>query len=154
MRSAASPKGAIDFVSTIATARGVRDAAARVPSSASCRVDDRRFSAPYVSAEPTVRATKTLRGAAGRRWRIEWRRQLVPQLHFVAVGILGKQIGLTGYEFAVALDSASGRRHRHNRRLDVLGTPQPEAEVNDTARLAGVPRLVLEHDDIVSPRCL
>src|SRR5262249_11730875 len=90
-------------------------------------------------------------GGFGPRRRIDRRGQLIPDFDFVAVGIRREEVWLTRHEFPLLSDRAPGFLHRAGRRADVFGLLQPESKMGDAAGLAGVPRALLQHDDVARP---
>src|SRR6185503_18668113 len=84
------------------------------------------------------------------RFRIDLGRDLVPDLDFVAVGIVEEEVRLAGDELAALLDGSTRFPHDILRVLNVLRPLQTKSKVHHAARLSCLPRLALEDDHVAT----
>ena len=75
----------------------------------------------------------------------------MPDLDLVAVGIAAEHIRLAGAELAAAENLTAGALDRACGLVDVVRIHQAKAEMRDAAGTAGVPRLLLEDQDVPAP---
>ena len=68
--------------------------------------------------------------------------------HFVSVGVLAKQIGLTRAELDMTEYAAAGGLHRLQGFRDVLRSRQAKAEMSDTALSPGSGGCALEYENV------
>ena len=79
-----------------------------------------------------------------------WRRELlVPDLDFVAIGILHLYERIPRSKFASPKNSTAGTLDFGDREIDVGWRHQPEAKVRDAAEGSGIVGILLERNDVV-----
>ena len=86
--------------------------------------------------------------------RVDLRRRLEPDLHFVAVGVAEEDVGLARREVALADDLGAESIQVVERSPDRAGLDEPKAEVLDPASLPRRGALLLEDQDVPATRSL
>src|SRR2546427_10654184 len=82
--------------------------------------------------------------------RVHRSRQLVPDLHLVAIGIDEENVGLARHELTVVADRASRGPDGGQGASDVARPSQPEPEGHDAAAPSGLSGLALEHEHVAA----
>jgi len=100
-----------------------------------------------------VSPANSLTGLA-RLWFRSWvdgRRDFVPDLNVISVGVLEEHVRFSGNEVTRLCDRAPSGTYREPRLLDVHCALEPESKVRDTALLPGAARAPFEHQDVPAP---